>query len=243
MVLAQSEADGKRYLALGLEPKKLLVTGNVKFDIEIAPEVFLAANEFRSLLGNNRPIWVAASTHKGEEEKVLVAMKKVLEAVPDALLILVPRHPERFDFVFDLCAAKGFNAVRYSKIKEYSDATNIILGDVMGQMLMFYAAADIAFVGGSIVPWGGHNLLEPAALAKPVLSGPHLSAFVEISQLLSDGDGLVIVDDEEALAKKLIELFQDKVAQEKIGAAALKVVEKYRGVTKRTLEIVEKVLS
>jgi len=242
MVLAQSELDGERFLKLGLKPKKLLVTGNIKFDIEISEASLAKAGELRSVIGQERPVWVAASTHKNEEEKVLVAAKKLLEILPDALLILVPRHPERFDFVFDLCESQGFNTVKYSNIKEYTNSTNIILGDVMGQMLMFYGACDLAFVGGSLIPWGGHNLLEPAALAKPVLSGPHLSSFVAISQMLDDARGLVVANDEKALAEKLIELFQDEKLRESLGQAALNVVESYRGATKKTLKIIEKLV-
>jgi 3-deoxy-D-manno-octulosonic-acid transferase len=190
--------------------------------------------------GKDRPIWIAASTHEGEEEKVLQAAKIVRAALPESLLVLVPRHPPRFNEVFDLCREQGFLVIRYSENQKCLRTTNVILGDTMGQLLLFYAASDIAFVGGSLVPWGGHNLLEPAALAKPIISGQNLNAFLEISQLLTDADALIKVDDAASLAQKLIQLFRDKALQEKLGCAALDVVEKHRGVTKKILEQIKK---
>lgn len=239
MVVAQSKIDGERFLALGLDPQKLLIGGNIKFDITIPDEVLLQATQLRLVFGKTRPIWIAASTHNMEEEKILIAAKKVLEILPDALLILVPRHLERFDKIFELCRNDGFNVVRYSNKQDYAASTNVVLGDVMGQLLLFYAVSDIAFVGGSLVPWGGHNLLEPAALAKPVISGPNLNAFLEISQLLIDGGALVKVDDEIILAQNLLKLFQDQNLREKLGAAALDVVEKHRGTTGKIMALIE----
>ena len=241
MVVAQSKIDGERFLEIGLDPQKLLIGGNIKFDITIPNEVLLQAPQLRLALGQ-RPIWIAASTHNMEEEKILIAAKKVLEVLPNALLILVPRHLERFDQVFELCHSQGFNVVRYNNKQDYTESTNVMLGDVMGQLLLFYAVSDIAFVGGSLVLWGGHNLLEPAALAKPVISGPNLSAFLEISQMLIDGNALVKVDDELMLAQNLIKLFQDQNLREKLGAAALDVVEKHRGTTKKIMTLIENMI-
>ncbi len=192
--------------------------------------------------GKDRPIWIAASTHKAEEEKVLQAAKIVREVLPESILVLVPRHPPRFNEVFDLCREQGFEVIRYSEHQKCLTTTNVILGDVMGQLLLFYAASDIAFVGGSLVPWGGHNLLEPAALAKPIISGQNLNAFLEISQFLTDADALIKVDDAASLAQKLIQLFKDKTLQEKLGCAALDVVEKHRGVTKKILTSIKKLI-
>ena len=241
-VAAQSKLDAERFLALGLDPKKIAITGNLKFDVKVSDDVFAQAKQLHLAWGKDRPIWIAASTHKAEEEKVLQAAKIVLEVLPESLLVLVPRHPQRFDEVFDLCHNQGFEVIRYSEKQKCLATTNVILGDVMGQLLLFYAASDIAFVGGSLVPWGGHNLLEPAALAKPIISGQNLNAFLEISQLLTDADALIKVDDAIALAQKLIQLFKDKALQEKLGCAALDVVEKHRGVTKKILTSIKKYL-
>jgi len=238
MVAAQNKIDAKRFIALGLNPKKILVTGNIKFDVKVPDNIAPRVKQLRLAWGK-RPIWIAASTHPGEEEKILRAAKLVRKALPNSLLILVPRHLERFDEIFNLCRKQGFNIIRYSKNQECLPSTNIVLGDVMGQLLPFYAASDVAFVGGSLVPLGGHNLLEPAVLAKPVLSGPNLDEFPEISQLLIDADAMIIVEDEIALAKNLIQLFQNKTLQEKLGCAALEVVEKHRGVTKKILGLIK----
>lgn len=241
-VAVQSKIDAARFIDLGLDPEKILITGSVKFDIQIPDDILERALQFRVALGKNRPIWIAASTHQGEEEKVLNAAKQVQQAIPDSLLILVPRHQERFNEVFALCNQQGFNVVRYSEQHQYSGSTNIVLGDAMGQLLFFYAASDIAFVGGSLIHWGGHNLLEPAALAKPIISGRNLEEFREISQILTDADALILVDDEAALAQNVINLFQNKVLQEKLGCAALDVVNKHRGATQTVLNLLRKAL-
>lgn len=233
---AQTKLDAERFSALGVDPKKILIAGNVKFDLKISDDVFMRALQLRLIWGKDRPIWIAASTHKGEETKILSAAQIVLKAIPNSLLILVPRHQERFNEVFDLCLKQGFDIIRYSENQKCPAQTNIILGDVMGQLLLFYAVSDIAFVGGSLIPWGGHNPIEPAALAKPIISGQNLNSFLEISDLLTNADALIRVDDEIALARNLITLFKDKALQEKLGGAALDVVEKHRGATKKILE-------
>jgi len=241
-VTAQSKLDAENFAAIGVAKEKILIAGNIKFDIQIKDTVYEKARQLRNLWGQNRPIWVAASTHAGEEEKILLAAKLILEQAPNSLLILVPRHPERFNQVFALCKKYQLNTIRYSASQEYSSSTNVILGDVMGQLLLFYAACDIAFVGGSLIPWGGHNLLEPAALAKPVLSGPNLSEFREISQLMSDTGGLIKVENEIMLADTVIKLFNNKNLCEKIGCAALDVVERHRGATEKILKQIKRLV-
>jgi len=243
LVMAQSVMDGERFLSLGLEPARLSVIGNTKFDLNVPEEVLFEANKLRLVIGQERLIWVAASTHEHEEEKILFAAKKVLEVLPNVLLILVPRHQERFDKVYTLCKQENFNVVRYTDISNYSGSTNIILGDVIGQMFLFYALSDIAFVGGSLVPWGGHNLLEPAALAKPVITGPHLGSFLEISQLLSGAGALVKVDDESHLAQNLLNLFQDPILREKLGVVACNVITEHRGASKKIFAVVKNIIA
>lgn len=239
MILAQSNADRERFLALGVKQNRVIVSGNIKFDLEIPTDLINQTVKLRSLLGDNRPIWIAASTHNGEEIKLLSTARAVLEQVPTMLLILVPRHPERFDEVLALCQRERFNVTLYSKLEQYSATTEILLGNIMGKLLLFYGASDLAFVGGSLIPWGGHNLLEPAALAKPVLSGNHLHAFAEISHIMIDRDALVIVNDESSLTEKLITLFRDRAQREQLGAAALDIVERHRGSTEKILEVIK----
>ncbi|UQA49546.1 lipid IV(A) 3-deoxy-D-manno-octulosonic acid transferase [Vibrio sp. ED002] len=173
-VLCQTESDAERFEGLGIEKNKLFVTGSIKFDIKISKDVKEKGKVLRDALGLERPIWIAASTHKGEDEQVLEAHKKILESHPNALLILVPRHPERFEDVFELCQGKGLETARRTSQEEVTASTQVYLGDTMGEMLILIGAADICFMGGSLVgdKVGGHNVLEPAALGVPVIIGP-----------------------------------------------------------------------
>jgi 3-deoxy-D-manno-octulosonic-acid transferase len=240
-VAAQSRDDYRRFLELGMPKAKVFLTGNVKFDLEVSSAVIARGAILRNWWGRNRPIWIAGSTHPGEEEKILTALKVISKTIPEVLLVLVPRHPERFNTVFALCQAENFIVVRYSeKVNEtISSGVQVILGDVMGQLLTFYAASDIAFVGGSLVKLGGHNLLEPAALAKPVLSGPNLHAFAEIKLMLLDHDALIIVKNENELALKIIELLQNKELCNQYGARSLDVVMENRGATQKIVAMVQ----
>ncbi len=172
-VLCQTESDANRFERLGVDKDKLKVTGSIKFDIQISDDVKEKSKILRQELGQNRPVWIAASTHKGEDEQVLAAHKRVLESHPDALLILVPRHPERFDDMYGLCQQQGFETVRRTTQENVTNSTQVYLGDTMGEMLLLLRAADICFMGGSLVgdKVGGHNVLEPAALGVPIISG------------------------------------------------------------------------
>lgn len=195
-VLCQAESDAERFELLGVNKDKLFVTGSIKFDIEISDEVKKQGKSLRSDLGVNRPVWIAASTHKGEDEQVLAAHKKILESFPDALLILVPRHPERFDSVFELCQTQGFDTVRRTTQPEVTKSTQIYLGDTMGEMLILIGAADVCFMGGSLIgdKVGGHNVLEPAALSVPVITGPSYYNFKEVVQTLAETNAIIITN-------------------------------------------------
>jgi 3-deoxy-D-manno-octulosonic-acid transferase len=241
-IAAQTQLDADRFLALGADQKKILIASNVKFDIVIPANILEDSKKLRGILGQDRPIWIAASTHEGEEEKILRAAKIVLESIPDSLLILVPRHMERFQKVFNLCYREGFEVVYYSEKQKYSASCNVILGDIMGQLLLFYAISDVAFVGGSLVPWGGHNLLEPAMLEKPVLAGNSLEEFAEIRDLFLDANALIIADDENILAENIVSLLQDKSKREKMGSAAFSVVNKNRGATQKILNLIHELM-
>ncbi|EJG0104612.1 lipid IV(A) 3-deoxy-D-manno-octulosonic acid transferase, partial [Vibrio parahaemolyticus] len=185
-VLCQTDSDAERFERLGVNKEKLSVTGSIKFDIQISDHVKQQSKALRAQLGKDRPVWIAASTHKGEDEQILEAHKQILESHPNALLILVPRHPERFDDVFALCKKQGFETVRRTENQPEENTTQIYLGDTMGEMLVLIGAADICFMGGSLVgdKVGGHNVLEPAALGVPVITGPSYYNFTEIVNLL-----------------------------------------------------------
>ncbi|MNR16605.1 3-deoxy-D-manno-octulosonic acid transferase [compost metagenome] len=183
-----------------------------------------------------RPVWIAASTHEGEDEVVLAAHRQLLSSHPDALLILVPRHPERFTGVFELCRQQGFATVRRSSGQDVAATDQVLLGDTMGELLFLYALADSAFVGGSLVANGGHNLLEPAALSKPVLSGPHLFNFLEIAAMLREAGALQEVEDAASLATAVQRLFELPRDAHRMGAAGLAVMRANQGALRRLLD-------
>ena len=233
-VAAQTREDGERLLALGLAPDRLHVTGNIKFDLELDAALHERAHRLRAdWRGGARPIWLAASTHEGEDEPVLAAHRRLLAVRPDALLVLVPRHPERFARVHALCARQGLRVLRRSAGQAPVADTQVLLGDTMGELLAFCGAADLVFVGGSLVPVGGHNLIEPAAWGKPVLSGPEVFNFVEAARLLEAAGGLRICADGAALADAVVELLGQPERRAAMGAAARAVAEANRGALAR----------
>ncbi|EMN7335738.1 lipid IV(A) 3-deoxy-D-manno-octulosonic acid transferase [Vibrio vulnificus] len=234
-VLCQSQADADRFAKLGIPTNKLSVTGSIKFDIHISDEIKHQGAELRTLLGQQRPVWIAASTHRGEDEQVLDAHRQVLETHPNALLILVPRHPERFDSVFELCQTQGFETVRRTQANTIADSTQVYLGDTMGEMLVLLGAADVCFMGGSLVgdKVGGHNVLEPAALGVPVIIGPSYYNFKEITSTLHQVNGIAIVESVQ-LGRHVLQLLTDKALQINTAQAALRVVQKNQGTLART---------
>ncbi|WP_447062653.1 lipid IV(A) 3-deoxy-D-manno-octulosonic acid transferase [Vibrio alginolyticus] len=236
-VLCQTDSDAERFERLGVEKKKLSVTGSIKFDIQISEQVKQQGQQLRAQLGKDRPIWIAASTHKGEDEQVLDAHRQVLKSHPNALLILVPRHPERFDDVFTLCQHQGFNTVRRTSTRSIETITQVYLGDTMGEMLTLIGAADICFMGGSLVgnKVGGHNVLEPAALGVPIINGPSFFNFQEIVDSFVKECGLIIVKDRSTLAKTIIQSIEFPEKRIAYHTAASKIVNMNQGAIKNTI--------
>lgn len=233
----QTKAEAQRFHDLGARPETVEVTGSIKFDLTIDPQLLQRAAELRGQWqAQERPVWIAASTHEGEDEVVLNAHRRLLANHPDALLILVPRHPERFNSVFELCQREGFATVRRSTGANVDAQTSVLLGDTMGELLFLYALADSAFVGGSLVPNGGHNLLEPAALAKPVISGPHLFNFLDIAAQLREAGALAEVDDAEGLAVEVQRLFELPRDAQRMADAGLAVMRRNQGALQRLLD-------
>ena len=208
-VCCQYQDDADRFIALGIDESRVHVTGSVKFDIEINEQILTSGQELRGLLGNERPIWVAASTHKGEDEQVLASHQELLQSIPDALLILVPRHPERFNSVFELCKNSGFNCIKRTSNKIIAVDTQVYLGDTMGEMLTLIGASDVCFMGGSLLgsKVGGHNILEPAALGKVILSGPSYYNFLEICTLMQKKELLTIISNKKTFSSSLLNYF------------------------------------
>lgn len=242
-VLAQSRLDEERFLNLGVDPNKLLVCGNIKFDIDLSPEHMQKGEDLRHIMGKNRKVWIAASTHAGEEELILKAHSKILKEFPNALLILVPRHPERFDSVAELCSKAGFSYHRRSQNLFPEKDVSVYLGDTMGELPFLYAASDLAFVGGSMIQVGGHNLLEPAALNLPILTGQYLFNFSEVADKLLENNALIKIQDGNQLSESLFYLFKNPHAAEIMGNRAREVVENNKGSLFKTLKHIQEIIT
>jgi 3-deoxy-D-manno-octulosonic-acid transferase len=238
----QSEEDARRILALGAPPERVVVTGNVKH--EPAPDGGGAVEVWQRLLGlrPGQPVWIAGSTHRGEEAAVLDAHAEVRRQWPDLVLILAPRHPERVDEVLALIAARGWPAVRRSALPRERREGAVIVLDTVGELAQLYAVADVVFVGGSLVAIGGHNLLEPALRRKPVLFGPYTMNFREPARLLAETGGGLVVTDARTLAAELGRLLADAPLRAKVGALAFEAAASRHGAVQATLELVERFL-
>jgi len=244
-IMAQSQDDAKRIVALGADSEKVVITGSIKFDMQLPDDIEAQGEKLRRELGGERPVWIAASTREGEDEQILAAHKIILDSVSDALLILVPRHPERFNSVAKLVKKLEFKLQRRSIAGDNcscADDVQVYLGDTMGELLQLYSAADIAYVGGSLVATGSHNMLEPAALGKPVLFGPHRFNFADISKMLLEQEAAYEVLNHTELANRVIFLAQNSDTACQMGERGRLVVEKNRGALKRLLVEVYKVL-
>lgn len=239
LIAAQTDEDAARFAELGVSVERIAVTGSIKFDSRMPASLPDQAEVMRRGWGCNRPVWVAASTHEGEEEAVLAAHEQVLVLHPDALLVLVPRHPERFDRVAALIQRQGLSMARRSRGDPVTDRTRVYLGDSMGELTAMLAAADAAFIGGSLVPVGGHNALEAAAVGIPTVVGPEVFNFTAITELLVREDAAKQVADADALAACISDWLGDATERSRIGENGLRVVERNRGALKRLLTLVE----
>ncbi|MCP1673168.1 3-deoxy-D-manno-octulosonic-acid transferase [Natronocella acetinitrilica] len=241
-IAAQSRDDARRLLELGAPDERLVVAGSLKFDQSVPASTREQGEVLRQQLGANRPTWIAASTREGEEEQVLAAHALVLKTLPETLLILVPRHPDRFDGVADLVQEAGFNLARRSEGGVCPAHVQVYLGDTMGELPLLYAASDIAFVGGSLVPMGAHNLLEPAALGLPVLVGLHTYNFADITRQLVEAGACDQVADANLLADAVIELLENPDRRADMGRAGRGMVEANRGATGFVIDEVKALL-
>lgn len=235
-VAAQSEADAQRFSALGA--RQVSCAGNIKFEAEPDPSQVESGRSLRAQLGAARPVWIAASTHAGEETAALDAHRALLRTHPEALLILVPRHAQRFEEVAEEISRKGFIFSRRSR-GEADAERPVMLGDSMGEMWRYLAASDLAFVGGSLVGVGGHNVLEPAALGVPVLFGPFMSNFVEAREVLLDCGAAREVADAAGLGDAVNALMNEGARRADMGAAGQAAIERNRGTLQRLLALIE----
>ena len=237
-IAVQSGEDARRIASIGAPPDIIDVTGSTKFDIPMLASLREEAAALRRVWGSSRGIWIAASTHDGEEALVLDAFEQVLDGLPGSLLVLVPRHPERFREVAAYVRRRGFEPVMRSQRPVDCSGVQVFIGDTMGELPLFYAAADVAFVGGTLVERGGHNVLEPAALGLPVLFGPHVFNFAEISSRLMEAGGARTVGDTDSLGRAVVDYLRDADLRHTTGAKGCAFVEGNRGAGDRVVALI-----
>ncbi|NQY25882.1 MAG: lipid IV(A) 3-deoxy-D-manno-octulosonic acid transferase [Piscirickettsiaceae bacterium] len=238
LIAAQGQQDRKRFQELGANIQRIHAIGNLKYEISLPASLKEQAEAMRNMWDNNRPVWVAASTHEGEDEIILNASRQIRAKFPDLLLIIVPRHPERFDRVTALTQRAGFKTLRRSEHRPCSSAVQVLVVDTMGELPLFYAASDVAFVGGSLVPHGGHNLLEPAALGRAVITGPHYFNFNEITKQFLNADAAIEVTDTQSLADTVITLLENAQQRAQMGEAGLQLIANSQGASKRLVNLI-----
>ncbi|MGI9222318.1 MAG: lipid IV(A) 3-deoxy-D-manno-octulosonic acid transferase [Woeseiaceae bacterium] len=242
IIAAQSKADADRFRSLGASTIRTWVIGNIKFDIELDENLVGDGRALRAELFGERPVWIAASTHDDEEQQVLTAHAQLKSKFPGLLLVLVPRHPQRFNDVRKLVEQHEFNIVSRTEGSHCDASTDVFLLDTMGELPLFYAASDIAFVGGSLVPVGGHNLLEPAALGLPVISGPNVFNAQEIADMFVDKGACEIVRNPVDLASSTAKLIADPDAARAMGERGRDIVQSNRGSLAKLLGLLEPLL-
>ena len=242
-IAAQSDADATRLIGLGAQPGRVRVTGSVKFDLRLPASLHEQAQALRRRWGLERHVWVAASTHEGEDEQVLEVFSRVRERYADTLLVLVPRHPERFARAGALSRRRGFRTAERSREPDSFADIDVLVGDTMGELPLLYATSDVAFVGGSLVPVGGHNMLEPAALGVPVLFGPHVFNFAEISRRLCEQNASIQIHDTAELTAQLLRFLTDANLRHTTGQNGREFVERNGGAGDRVLDMVEALMS
>ncbi|MDX1432121.1 MAG: lipid IV(A) 3-deoxy-D-manno-octulosonic acid transferase [Gammaproteobacteria bacterium] len=242
-IAAQTRHDAERFIALGARPDCVRVTGNTKFDVRLPASLNEEAQVLRRCFGVDRGVWIAASTHDGEEQQVLEAYRRVLATLPDSLLVLVPRHPDRAQAVAALARKLGYAVVMRSENPTSCAEVGIFIGDSMGELPLFYAASDVAFVGGSLVPEGGHNMLEPAALGIPIVFGPHVHDVAEISERLEEVAAGTRVENSEELAATVLRYMGDANLRHVAGQRGREFVQQNRGALNLVMELVDALMA
>jgi 3-deoxy-D-manno-octulosonic-acid transferase len=241
-ILAQSEDDAKRFVALGAENDLVQVLGNIKFDLQTHNVDGAQFKELKNHWGAERIAVIAASTHEDEESQVLAHFRRLQQAIPQVVLLIAPRHPERFQTVYQLCLQAGFNTGLRSDLNTLSRDNEIVVLDSLGELLGMYQISDYAFVGGSLVPVGGHNVLEPIAMYVPVLSGNQVHNFKTICKDLQEANAIELVNSSEELIDAIIKLYNDKELKNQMVKNATAVLENNKGALLKHLDKVESVL-
>lgn len=238
-ILTQSEEDAMRFIALGAKPGLVQALGNMKFDLQTHTIDCKLSNQLKTRWGKDRTVFIAASTHEGEESQILAQFRRLERAIPNIILLIAPRHPERFQAVYQLGVEAGFVTGLRSDPYTISVETQVLVLDSLGELLGFFEVSAYAFVGGSLVPIGGHNVLEPIAMGIPVLSGQHVFNFATICRDLKEAGAILIVNNAEELVDSVIQLHKNNAAKQQMVENATLVLERNKGALKRYLQTVD----
>ncbi|MCH9637453.1 lipid IV(A) 3-deoxy-D-manno-octulosonic acid transferase [Rickettsiella endosymbiont of Litargus connexus] len=242
VISAQFQADAERFIDLGFSPERIHITGSLKFDVTLPRNLLEQAQQWQKIWGENRLVWIAASTHPGEEELILQVFKQVRHYFPDLLLVSIPRHVHRASQLEQLYRSQNYNINKRSDHKRDLNDIDVLIGDTMGELLIFYAAADLGFVGGSLVEKGGQNPLEPAAVGLPILTGPYTFNFATITEQLKQRNAAIQVNNATELAEQVISLLSDPVRRQNMGREAKKFVEENKGSVLKQMQLIESLL-
>lgn len=244
LIVAQTKADARRFMALGVDPARVTISGNIKFDQHLTPELRAQAALIREQWGGGtRDVWVAASTHDGEEEQILRAYQTLAQQYPKLLLCIVPRHPDRFERVFQMVLAACPATIRRSKNQAIKADTQVVVADTMGELVPMLGAADVVFMGGSLVPTGGHNMLEAAQWGVPVVSGPHTFNFAYASRLLIKAQAMLVAHDANELALVVSDVLNNATGRQAMGLRGKVAVEEERGALERLIQAIKPLLA
>ncbi|BAN36716.1 3-deoxy-D-manno-octulosonic-acid transferase domain protein [Sulfuricella denitrificans skB26] len=239
VIAGQTEADARRLVELGAP--SVNITGNLKFDIAVPQSAISLGKNLREQFGAVRPVFLAASTREGEEVLIIEALARI--DIPNLLIVIVPRHPQRFDQVADMLTQRDIRFQRRSANQVVAPETQVVLGDSMGEMFSYYATCDIAFIGGSLLPLGGQNLIEAAAMGKPILIGPHTFNFSEVTELAVQAGAAQRVANAEELALMVRDLLKTPERMKAMSVTALTFADRHRGATERLMTLIEPCIS
>ncbi|MFZ0218894.1 MAG: lipid IV(A) 3-deoxy-D-manno-octulosonic acid transferase [Candidatus Aquirickettsiella sp.] len=243
VIAAQFQADADRFIDLGFPSERIHITGSLKFDVTLPTKLAEQAQQWRKTWGENRLVWIAASTHPGEEELILQVFNRVRQSFPDLLLVSIPRHVDRTPQLEQLYRSQHYKVCKRSDSKSNMSDIDVLIGDTMGELLVFYAAADLAFVGGSLVEKGGQNPLEPAAVGLPILTGPYTYNFSSITEQLKQRKAEIQVNNATELAERVISLLSDPVRCQQMGEEAKKFVAENKGSVLKQMQLIETFLN
>jgi 3-deoxy-D-manno-octulosonic-acid transferase len=243
LVATQTQEDAERYIAIGANPNRVKTVGNIKFDIEVPEEIIVEGKQLKESELKDRFVWIAASTHQGEEQIFLDAYKEIKNSIPELLLLIVPRHPERFPEVGALCTQNALTVINRTSKQSCNQEADVYLADTMGELKMLYAAADVAFIAGSMVAVGGHNLLEASAIGVPVLFGPYMANFKEIANKVLAYKAAIQCHDKDDIVRVIRQLHSDMDYRDLLVENGKEFIYQNRGALNRLCEILAEELS